>query len=92
VVGLGSHPSFLYPPVLGGACFRSSDIEALAVALSLTSLLGVRAPGYSCRKSTIVDMSAGAAAGGAACMSVGARSMRNYLKFPLVLLHRNNFI
>jgi 3-methyladenine DNA glycosylase Mpg len=51
------------------------------VALSLTSLLGVRAPGYSCRKSTIVDMSAGAAAGGAACTSVGARSMRNYLKF-----------
>jgi molybdenum-dependent DNA-binding transcriptional regulator ModE len=26
-------------------------------------------------------MSAGAAAGGAACTSVGARSMRNYLKF-----------
>jgi hypothetical protein len=61
--------------------FRSGDPEALAVALSLTSLLGVRAPGYSCRKSTIVDMSAGAAAGGAAGTSVGARSMRNYLKF-----------
>jgi hypothetical protein len=49
------------------------DPEALAVALSLTLLLGVRAPGYFCRRSTIVDMSAGAAAGGAACTSVGAR-------------------
>jgi hypothetical protein len=85
VVGLGSHPSFLHSctPLFwtAHAFTQSGDPEPLAVALSLISLLGVRAPGYSCRKPTIVDMSAGAAAGGAACTSVGARSMRNYSKF-----------
>jgi hypothetical protein len=79
--GLIRTSEFLYPPFLGDLGILRGSSKALAAALWLTLIPAAGARGRLDDESSDITVSAGPAAGGAPCTSVGARSMRNYLKF-----------
>jgi hypothetical protein len=72
---------FLYPPILGVQVWFSGRAGPAAVAVWRTLLSVVWAIEGDGGVAMFMAVSAGAAASGAACTSVGDRSMRNYLKF-----------
>jgi hypothetical protein len=74
---------FLYTPFLGVQVWLSGRSGPVAVAACLTLMpVAWAIEGDGC-VAMFMAVSAVAAAWGAACTSVGERSMRNYLKFHL---------
>jgi hypothetical protein len=78
---LGAGLGFLHPPFLGVQVWLSGRSVPVAVAACLTLMPVAWAIEGDGRVAMFMAVSAVAAAWGAACTSVGDRSMRNYLKF-----------
>jgi hypothetical protein len=84
---LGAGLGFLYPPFLGVQVWLSGRSGPVGVAACLTLMPVARAiKGDGC-VAMFMAVSAVAAAWGAACTSVGDRSMRNYSKFSAAGIH-----